>query len=239
MRPHPLSMILIALWFSGLAILSTNLLVLITLTLFCVGMLLASRILTPGRLGRTLSRISPLVIMIMLIQLVAVRGGQELLRLGDFIIYRPGLEHGAALSLRILIILLAAKLLTRLTPMDFDAAFRVFRFPEEIGFMVSYAVHMLPGISSMLQDTSLAIRKRGIEYRKLKPAQKLRLYGILALRLVSELLKGSETRAIALELRGFRNGTRTSRMTIYKMSWIDPLIVVVLAAGAIGLFNLQ
>ena len=238
-RPHPLTQIFIALWFSGLAIVSVKPAMLAVLLLLCAALLLIGKILTPMTLGRSLLRVLPLILMILLIQLLAVRKGTELCGLGSFVLYTQGLALGIALSLRITVILLAAKLLIRLTPMDFDAAFRTLRLPEEVGFMVSYAVHLLPGIATMLRDVNLLIRKRGIALRSLHVKQRIRLYGIIALRLVSELLQGSETRAIALELRGFRNGIKSSRLVTYRFSWIDPLIAATLIAGVVLLLNIQ
>jgi energy-coupling factor transporter transmembrane protein EcfT len=91
----------------------------------------------------------------------------------------------------------------------------------------------------MLRDVNLLIRKRGIALRSLHVKQRIRLYGIIELRLLSELLQGSETRAIALELRGVRNGIKSSRLVTYRFSWIDPLTAATLIAGAILLLNIQ
>lgn len=238
-RLHPLTQVCIALWFSGLAIISVNPALLLILLLLCIVMLTVSRSQTLKALGGSLLRILPLVLMIMLIQMLATRNGPSLLKLGVVTVHSQGLVLGAALGLRVAVILLAAKLLTRLTPMDFDAAFRALKLPEEVGFMVSYAVHLLPGIHSLLTDTRRTAQKRGIDLKRLKLRQKIRLYAIIALRLVSELLQGSELRAIALELRGFRSQTKTSRLHIYRFGWRDLASGLALMISAAGLLYIQ
>jgi len=237
-KAHPLSMILIVLWFSAMALIFRQLSALVILLLGCLLFLLGARLITGGTLRRSLLRLLPLMLMIMLIQGLAVKEGKLVLDIGFTSIHQDGLDMGIALSLRILLIFLAAKSLGRMSPMDFDAAFRVLRFPEEISFMVSYAVHLLSGISASLADARRGITKRGIDLKALKLKQKLRLYGIISLRLVSELLQGSEIRAIALELRGFRSGNKTSRLRVYRFSWRDGMIWIVLALGTLGLILL-
>ncbi len=227
--PHPLVLILAALWFSTLAILIADPLWLSALMLLCLlfrGLLVGFEF---KLWVRQILKFLPLIIFIILLQAYLSdpqsSGGHSHL----FVISRSGVQTGLAVSLRLLIVFFSAQVLVRLNYEDFDLAFRALRLPEELCFMVFYVIHLIPLAAEKIRHSLRLLRLRGIAWNKLRWKAKLKLYQRISLTVIAGLLSGSDIQATALELRGFRSSGPRSRLHTRAFGISDAALVLVLA----------
>jgi len=211
LKLHPLSLLVLALWLSTAALFCSEVLALVTL----LGLCLLARIIVKTMEFRQLShqrkRLVPLLLIIMVIQVLFVKEGKLLWGHGWYGIHALGLTRGIAVGLRLLILYFSAGLLLRLSYSDYDTAFRTLHLPEELGFMVSYAVHVIPLVSQRLMHYRQLLLIRGISFKAMKLRDRLKIYSLISLTILANVLSQSGIQAIALELRGFRSlGKRTS-----------------------------
>lgn len=226
---HPLSLLILALWFSTNAIAASSpswLAVILALNILLAVILVGVRKALPGR---QLLQLMPLFLLVMLIQLLFVKQGKTLWGSGWYAIYSGGLAGGVSFCLRLLILFVSAKLLLRLDFEDFEAAFHSLRLPEELSFMVFYALHILPLFASRVRHQNHLVLMRGVVLSRLRPHKLLRLYGQISLTLLAELLLRSNAQAIALELRGFRSSGPRTRLESMHFGWRD--LILLLAVG--------
>lgn len=229
-RPHPLSLILIVLWLSSMAIVVHTPLKLASLFLLSVLSALVFSGAEPVPMLRGLLKLLPLLGVVFLIQVLAVRTGSELLSIGIASVTDQGLERGLAIALRLATIYMAAKVLAKMNYVEFDDAFRKLGFPDEVGFMVAHAAHLIPGITQTLKARRSILAARGISVRKLPMRDKVLVYKIIALDIAGNLLRGVDTRAMALELRGFRSAGKSSRLRVQALGAMDAVCVLFLIA---------
>lgn len=228
--PHPLILILSALWFSSLAIFisDTNWMsVILMLSLLFRGFLARFQI----RLWfQEVLRFLPLIAIIIILQVLfhdpnTLRGAHH----SGIYINPTGLQMGLTVSMRLLIVFFSAQVLLRLSYEDFDLAFRSLRLPEELCFMVFYTIHVIPSAANRVKHSLRILRLRGINLGKLKLKAKLMLYQRISLNVIAGLLSGSDIQATALELRGFRSSGPRSRLHTRRFSFSDAILLLALA----------
>lgn len=226
--PHPLLVILAALWFSSLAIFLPDPLWLSVLLLLC---LLFRGLLVGFELklwARQLLKFVPLITVILFFQIiftdpnVVLNGGHWLDLSG------PGFRAGVNISLRLLIVFFSAQVLVRLSYEDFDLAFRALRLPEELCFMVFYVIHLIPAAAELIKRNLRLLRMRGIDLNKLRWQAKLQLNQRISLTVIAGLLSGSDIQATALDLRGFRSSGPRSQLYTRSYGLVDLALIVVL-----------
>lgn len=211
-RLHGISRLALALWFSSLAIVLGEVRALIALLATCMIFLIGGLGFRYFRSVMTgVGRVLHLLAAVFVIQVFFSNRGNVLLNIGGIDIHTTGIEQGVVLSIRIMVIYLSAKLLGYMSYKDFDAAFRWIRMPEEMAFMVAYAVHLIPGLTRMFKAKRQILVQRGIDYPRLPYRTKLKLFGTMALAVTAGLLHDSDVRSMVLELRGFRSAGRSTR----------------------------
>jgi energy-coupling factor transport system permease protein len=234
---HPLSRVLLVLWITSLAVVLRDPWLLLGLVGFS---LLLSLLLSRRQLGsllKSLRVICPVILSVFLIQILFRRGGNKLLDLGLISIYSQGLELGLEVALRLLILLFSATLLSALSYAELRLALRW--LPEELSFLISYVLHLLPKLRERLKQVSQGLRQRGIVQKELSLKEKILVYRILSLAVLASLLQSSEMQAIQLELRGFRRQGKKSFLYHRKPSVMDFAMVVVLVVLSFLLASLH
>ncbi len=227
-RLHPLSIILLALWLSSAAIFLPHpvwLAGVLVLTLLFRGMLLG---FTWQIWLRQFIRLLPLFAAIMLIQVLFFKDGRLLLGSGWYGIHSEGLEGGVLFCLRLLVLLYSAQILIKLTYEDFDLAFSTLRMPEELGFMLFYALHTIPASGLRIAHYRQLLTIRGLDMRKLPLRQKLHIYNRISLSILADVLSRSAVQAIALDLRGFRSAGVRTRLAKRSMTYRDGILLAAL-----------
>jgi energy-coupling factor transport system permease protein len=227
MKLHPLSRIVIVVCLSTASVLYQNLLVMTVGLSVCILLHLVLPVKSNGRMFRFIIRLIPLIFSIFVIQLVFNRNGLGILSLGIITITRNGLNTAISVTLRLLIILLSGAWLWELTPRQFTQAFRTARLPETLSVMISLSLRFLPMILEKVRKTALQLRTRGLDIRKLSLPGRLRLYRKLIIPVLGWTLKDLKFLAVALDMRGFRNGIRHTNFREQVLTGIDYLIMTV------------
>ncbi|HPA24843.1 MAG TPA: CbiQ family ECF transporter T component, partial [Candidatus Cloacimonas sp.] len=83
---------------------------------------------------------------------------------------------------------------------------------------------------SQLKGFVTGLKLRGIDAAKLSLSKRLQVYKQLSITALAELIRSSETAAIALELRGFRSEGKHSILHQQKFSYRDLLCLLIFGA---------
>jgi energy-coupling factor transport system permease protein len=207
---HPVFHILLCLLLSSLVFAVSSPLNLLALSL--VAFFYASLRISNGLRGafKTLRRSFPLLLSIAIVQLLFRRQGEVIWSFGFLTFRSVGLNLAILLCLRLITVIYAARILAALSFQDFSLAFATLKLPEELSFMLSYAVHLVPRFLFDLKGFVTGLKLRGIDPGKLSFSKRLQVFKMLAVASLAEIIRTSEISATALELRGFRSkGKRT------------------------------
>ena len=218
---HPLSYIVICVFYSSLAIVISN--PLYQILLFLLAWLLDWREGSEG-MGRRLiglQRYLWLFLSVMLIQLLFTRGGVPILNLGILSIHSDGITMAAVLGLRLAVVYMVANSLSKMDFTLYRAAFAKIRLPEELSFMISYMAHLVPQLQINFRTQMQELKLRGILVSKLPIKEKLEIYKIISIATVAEIIVQSSSQAIALELRGFRSKGKRSSLNTLNFTYRD------------------
>ncbi|MCB5261611.1 MAG: energy-coupling factor transporter transmembrane protein EcfT [Candidatus Cloacimonetes bacterium] len=236
---HPLSFIVLCIFYSSLSIALQRPVQLAWLVLWA--WLLAWRE-GPAALWQRfcgLKKMLWLLLSVSIIQLIFRRGGNVIFALGPCKIYSDAANYSLMISLRLMVIYFCARSLTKLDFSDYRSAFSKIHLPEELSFMISYMVHLIPELGARFKEQMAELQQRGIRLQKMKTKAKLTIYKILALSSLAEIILQSGQQAIALELRGFRSSGKRSSLHILSFGpWDLAILIVLLAQGLILLIIL-
>ncbi len=225
---HPLSLILIVVWLSSMALITLKLISLFMLFGISISMtILLSRDHGKKSLLR-LSKLLPLLIFVTFMQIIFRRGGTVLFAYKCFAITSLGLSFGLAISLRFAIIISGASILSRLSFIDFRNAFALIRLPEEISFMVSYVLRFVSTLRHRFDISLSMLRLRGLELDRLSLIKRFKIYRILALSVLVNSLSHSSMQAISLELRGFRSSGKRTELYLTRPGIVDAFVLWIL-----------
>ena len=179
-----------------------------------------------------LKRIGKVIVTLMLFQILFRHNGKELFSFWIIKITSGGLEYGITSSLRFFLIILIAGLLFEIPYYDYLLAFKAWKIPYEISFLVATVIYFIPLFANEFKKSVEALHLRGIQLGKIPLKNRLRAYTDLVFPVIAKAISDVQYRTISLELRGFRlNKNRTS---IYKnkLSSTDLVIQIV----TIGIF---
>jgi energy-coupling factor transport system permease protein len=209
---QPVSKIFLVLCLSTGSIFYNNILVLATLLLANMLLFVFSKGIWQNqkKFTRRLKQLFLLIISIFLIQLLFRQQGEILLHLKWVVVTREGLNSAALVSLRLMILLLSGVWLTDLAPREFLQAFRSVRLPESLAVTIMMTLRYLPLLAEQVRVSSNQLVRRNIKINKLKLRERTALYMKLLLRILGWTLHDLKYKAIALDIRGFRNGKRHS-----------------------------
>lgn len=238
MKAHPLTLVVVALWFSTAALFVPRLDILAAVMLLSLLWAMLLKAIQVRVLLRQLRYFLPLFVSILLIQALFVKQGTIMLGKGWYAVHTVAVNTGVAFCLRLLSLWFSAQALIRLTYEDFELAFSRLGLPEELSFMVSYAVGIIPAVSRRVGHYRQLLLLRGIDLARQRWRQKLDIYRLISLTLLAEVLSRSGIQAISLELRGFRSSGKRSRLRTQRLSWLDAFLLFLLAVMTAGYFIL-
>ncbi|MCB5252150.1 MAG: energy-coupling factor transporter transmembrane component T [Candidatus Cloacimonadaceae bacterium] len=227
-RTHPLSFILLCIFYSSLSIALQRPVQLLWLMLWAwlLDYRGGSAALWQRLLG--LKKLLWLLLSVFIIQLIFRRGGQILFAFGPLKIYSAALNYSLMISLRLTVIYFCGRSLTKLDFSAYRSAFSKIHLPEELSFMVSYMVHLIPQLGARYKGQIAELHDRGLKLKKLKLKAKLTVYKILAISSLVDIILQSGEQAIALELRGFRSKGRRSSLHVLSFGFWDLAILIFL-----------
>lgn len=175
---------------------------------------------------KTLWHTLPFLLILTFFQIVFRRSGTLLWSYGIIKISEEAIIISLQLALRLLTVIYCAKSLAVMDYPDFSKAFSSIHLPEELSFMLAYAIHLVPKFLAQLKGFLTGLKLRGIDTSNLPLAKRLQVYKQLSLTTLAELLRNSETSAIALELRGFRSPGKRTKLYRQSFSYRDLLCLL-------------
>ena len=189
-----------------------------------------------GRLARLLKVLVPLGAVMLLLQLVFVRGGEVLWGF----VTTGGLVSGSKVCLRLLGVALPLILVlsvTKLTDLA-NACVEVLHVPYRYAFTFTTALRFVPVFSQEMSAIMEAQTARGVEYDTRNPFRKLQLMLPLCVPLLVSSVGRTDAIALAAEQRGFYLRTRESSFKRYPLATADFAVLaccaVLIVLGAVA-----
>jgi len=193
----------------------------------------------PSEIWMKLRGIFGLIVSLFLLQCLFNRSGDALLSVSGFgLVTDLGLRTAVFVSLRLLIIVLSALIVSTGEARDYLLSLTSLKVPYEIAFMVLAALRFLPMLREEARDVFCAAQMRGLQIKKAGLKKQLSAYLGLTIPVVAGAIHRAESLSIAMEARGFRvypKRTSMSALRMRKADWIY-LAAFCLAIAAVFLF---
>ena len=160
----------------------------------------------------------------------------------SLVLSKEGVLFGAALTLRLGIVLSIMPIITMITPIkDLSLAVERLGAPWQISYLVLTTFRFLPLLVNQTNTILNAQKLRGLDVEKANLVKRITAYAPLAIPVILGAFRDSQQLEFVLECRGFSSaGKRTS---LYDINWKkeDTLILIglilVLAAAVLLRFN--
>jgi energy-coupling factor transport system permease protein len=243
-RMDPRSKLLLVFLFVCIVFLANNTITYLLLGIFTIFMLTLSKV--PFRfLYAGLKPVIFLVIFTLLLHLFLTKEGNLLFKLGRVEIYDEGLRQGIFISLRFFYLILITSLLTlTTTPIEITDGLETLleplkkiKFPvHEMALMMSISLRFIPTLMQETDKIMKAQMARGVEFSSGPIKDRLKAIVPLLIPLFVSSFKRAEELAIAMEARGYRGGEGRTKYRELTWSYIDTLILVLMAILTILLF---
>ncbi len=173
-----------------------------------------------------LKNLIPIVLTLMIFQVLFRNEGEILWQYGFIKITSIGLDYGIVSSLRLLLIILIAGLLFDIPYYEYLLAFRGWKIPYEISFLVASVIHFIPIFTNKFQTSIEALLLREINLQKLPFLKRPGAYLSLIFPVVAKAIADVRYRAISLELRAFRLYKERTYFHNPKLNLIDYVIQI-------------
>ena len=182
-----------------------------------------------------------LVGLTLVLNLVAVPG-EPLARLGPLVASRDGLELGARLAARLLLLVATASLLTLTTsPIALTDGLEALLRPlgrwvpaHELAMMMTIALRFIPTLAQEAERIMKAQMARGADFQRGGPLRRLRSLVPLLVPLFVSAFRRADDLALAMEARGYRGGAGRTRYRELRLGAADALAAA-LSAGVLAL----
>lgn len=216
-----------------LSVVHNTILMQILLLLFSIFLLL---IIKPSkhrfnRLIHRMKMILRIVITLMIFQILFRHGGETIWQFGIIKITSLGLNYGISSSLRLMLIVLIAGLLLDIPYYDYILAFRSWKFPYEISFLVASVIHFIPIFQKQFTISREALNLRGIEISKTPFIKRFKIYSALVFPVIARAISEVKYRSISLELRAFRLYPERTFLYQAKLKWYDIIVQISVCVG--------
>jgi energy-coupling factor transport system permease protein len=236
-RMDPRSKLLLVFLFVCIVFLANNTITYLLLGIFTIFMLTLSKV--PFRfLYAGLKPVIFLVIFTLTLHLFLTKEGNLLFKLGWVEIYDEGLRQGIFISLRFFYLILITSLLTlTTTPIEITDGLETLleplkkiKFPvHEMALMMSISLRFIPTLMQETDKIMKAQMARGVEFSSGPIKERLKAIVPLLIPLFVSSFKRAEELAIAMEARGYRGGEGRTKYRELTWSYIDTLILALMA----------
>src|SRR5690606_22844110 len=105
--------------------------------------------------------------------------------------------------LRLSVIISSSAIITTSSSREIVQGLIQFHIPYEIAFMVSVSIRFLPVFRDEIMDMIIAIQLRGIDLKRVRFNEKLRIYRYIFVPVVINSLLKAKQLSAAMEMRGF------------------------------------
>ncbi|MGN0034564.1 MAG: energy-coupling factor transporter transmembrane component T family protein [Coriobacteriales bacterium] len=215
---------------------------------FCLGVCLLGYLVArvPPRLAaravRPLLVISLFTIIVNAFTFHASDFPEALVLFGSFALRVDGLELGVFLAARIVLVVLAASLVTfTTTPVALTDAFaalmrplRVLHVPvEDVSTMLSLSMRLVPVCSAEARKVTLAQRARGMRFDEGGLMRRVKAWTPVVVALLAGLFRRSDELADAMDARCYTGVGRT-HLRVYRIGAVDVAVLAVAALSCIA-----
>lgn len=230
MKLHPLTKLIIVIFITSCSLLYRNPLILFTFLLLSIILAMHgySNASERKKLFMKLYRLLPLFVSIMLIQMLFDTSRDVIFQYGIVKISGHGLMTSIQVIIRLLIIIFSAGYLVKMGLRDFLMAFRLVRIPESIAVTIALTIGFIPLFSEQIKQSLEQIKLRNIHINKLRIMDRFNLYLSLIMPILGRSVSNAGYQAIALDLRGFRNGRMHTDFRYKRLGLSDWLIYLIM-----------
>lgn len=164
----------------------------------------------------------------------AAPGSKEIIHY-KFSIKQEGMELGALMGIRLLLIVLATSLFTLTTSSIeiTDGLESLMKWGKhlnlpvhEIAMMMSIALRFIPTLMEHLEKIMKAQVSRGASFEAKSILKRAKSFVPILIPLFVQAFKTADDLAIAMEARGYRGGEGRSRLKILRPSWRDYSVLI-------------
>jgi energy-coupling factor transport system permease protein len=206
-------------------------------------LLVAASRVPPMAFLRLLRPVAFIVALTALFQILFTRGGATLFELGFLELHEDGLRMGLFLTLRILLLVSAAGLLTATTaPValadgieDLLSPLKKLHFPaHEVAMMMTIALRFIPTLQEEAQKITRAQAARGADLSEGGLLKRIRAMVPVLVPLTIGAFRRADELAEAMESRGYRGGEGRTRYRELRFRARDALALVAAALVLVG-----
>jgi energy-coupling factor transport system permease protein len=137
-----------------------------------------------------------------------------------------GLQLAGLLSLRLLVIVMAALVLLEGDIRDYLLAMVQMKIPYSFAFMVMVGLHFLPILRGEAVNVYHCMQLRGKDFKKIGIVRKIKAYAAICLPVMAGALRRAEETSIAMETRAFRSMKGRTYMRRLKMKARDIILCI-------------
>lgn len=202
-------------------------------SLFSLAMILAAAVLIALALSSNLismlARLKKLIggmIAIGVAQSIFIKSGNPIITIGSLALLTDyGLAKALEFILRLGIIIISSVIITTSSSREVVQGLVQMKVPYEIAFMVSTAVRFLPLFREEMTDMVTALQLRGIDLKKIRLREKLKIYKYLLLPITTNAILRARELATAMEMRAFRAYPHRTSYRVLEMKMKDYLFI--------------
>jgi len=180
------------------------------------------------RIIHRLKMILRIILTLMIFQVLFRHGGEILWQFGIVKITSLGIQYGLTSSLRIMLITIIAGLLLDVPYYDYIIAFRSWKIPYEISFLVATVIHFIPIFHKQFIISKEALNLRGIEFSSLPLKRRFKLFMEVVFPVIAKAISEVKYRSISLELRAFRLYPKRTYIYKRKLKFYEIIIQIII-----------
>ena len=170
--------------------------------------------------------------------------GREIYRIWQFVITQEGVEQGALISVRLMLLIVLSTLLTFTTsPLKLTDALESLLSPfkrlglpaHELAMMMTIALRFIPTLISETDKIMKAQQSRGADFVTGSIMSRLKNMVPILVPLFLSAFRRADDLALAMEARCYRGGEGRTRMKEMKLARLDYVAIGVFAVLSVGL----
>lgn len=166
------------------------------------------------------------------LQLVFVRTGGAVLTLGGVtLIYSNGLLAAISAAVRFFVVLCASCVMAGEDMRRVTQALIQMKFPYVFVFMLSVALRFIPFFAQAFSQAMEAVQLRGVEFRRVPAAKRIRLFSYLLLPVTAEAIIRAQDISVSMEARGFGAYKQRGSLVTLKLSATDIALLLLQASA--------
>ena len=170
--------------------------------------------------------------------------GREIYRIWQFVITQEGVEQGALISVRLMLLIVLSTLLTFTTsPLKLTDALESLLSPfkrlglpaHELAMMMTIALRFIPTLISETDKIMKAQQSRGADFVTGSILSRLKNMVPILVPLFLSAFRRADDLALAMEARCYRGGEGRTRMKEMKLARLDYVAIAIFSLVSVGL----